>query len=290
MRLKYRLSDESVEDEFFVDLELAINKYVETNPDGNRGTLTELARLIEDKLPKNSQLLADYVHKKNGDVPIEGDTPFLVIQRIKRCLGEIRNLKKLLDRYGPYDQGYEAGAIIDLPTSSNDRATIPNPSTTKERVGRLPCHSCGITGHSKETCYFSTHPDANHSSVPWNESVVGGRWRAHGYTCFQAKVVLPNGDTNHTEGNVSGVGVEPTHHVHFETPDQPSRQKQQYRKRPASGYHAQMYPNQGQYPPYGGQLPLPTTISTTTTVRHVQLWSGSRGEQDPIFGALWSAS
>ena len=95
---------------------------METNPEGNRGTLNELARLIEDKLPRNSQILADYVQRRKGDKPGEFDTPLKVIQRIKSCSGEIRNLKKLLDRYGPYNQGYEAEAEIDMPTPTSDRA------------------------------------------------------------------------------------------------------------------------------------------------------------------------
>jgi hypothetical protein len=32
------------------------------------------------------------------------DNPMAVIQRIKKCLGQVRNLKKAIDRYGPYDQ------------------------------------------------------------------------------------------------------------------------------------------------------------------------------------------
>ena len=149
IKLRYRLSDEGVEDECFIRLEVAINKYMETNPEGNRGTLKELARLIEEKLPKNSQLLADYVHRKGSDLPIEEDTPFFVIQRIKTCLGEIRNLKRRLDRYGPYDQGYEAGATIDSLTPSSDRGKVNAPPLVRDKLGKFHCQCCGIPGHSK---------------------------------------------------------------------------------------------------------------------------------------------
>ena len=57
----------------------------------------------------NQEVLADYVHKRSSNVPSG------------LRVGSIRDLKKLIDRYGPYDQGYEDEAIINIPTPTCDR-------------------------------------------------------------------------------------------------------------------------------------------------------------------------
>ena len=92
MPFRFNLSREEVEDNTFILLELALVRYFETHAPENKTTLNELALIIERKLPKNSQLQADYMSKKLQDLNnIQEDTPLLVIQRLKRCLGAVRN-------------------------------------------------------------------------------------------------------------------------------------------------------------------------------------------------------
>jgi hypothetical protein len=64
MPFRFNLSKEEVEDSTFISFELAINRYFETHAQENKTTLNELALIIERKLPKNSQLQADYMSKK----------------------------------------------------------------------------------------------------------------------------------------------------------------------------------------------------------------------------------
>jgi hypothetical protein len=274
--LRYNLAKESVEDETFIRMELALQRYFETHAQENSTTLNELALIIERKLPKNSQLQADYMSKKLQELGNSTeDTPFLVIQRIKKCLGHVRNLKKSIDRYGLYDLEYNAEAAINTPTPQSDRVKLVAPSTKQERGGKIACHTCGIVGHSTDTCFFRNHQDVNHSLAPWHDSAIGERWRAFGYATFKAGVTLP-GKEAHTavqsEGSVDSMGHAPQ--VHFETSEQPIRNPRtsQYNKKreypdrrfqggsgPAPRYQSQyiptMYGPPGGYPPYGGQFP-----------------------------------
>jgi hypothetical protein len=85
MSFKFNLAKEEVEDSTFIRLELALVRYFETHAQENTTTLNELALIIERKLPRNSQLQADYMSKKIHELDaVQEDTPLLVISRIKR--------------------------------------------------------------------------------------------------------------------------------------------------------------------------------------------------------------
>jgi hypothetical protein len=84
MKFRFNFAKEEVENETFVEFEMALNTYFESHTPENSTTINALALIIEKKLPCNSQLQADYLQKKREElVNIHEDTPLLVIQRIK---------------------------------------------------------------------------------------------------------------------------------------------------------------------------------------------------------------
>ena len=70
------------------------------------------------------------------------------------------------------------------------------------------CHSCGHTDHQRRDCPFQNERDINFTRLPWNKSPMGLLWSAHGPTCFQTTVALPECNLT-TEARNQGINRAP---------------------------------------------------------------------------------
>ena len=171
--LTFNLADPSIENTCFMEFLSMIKGHFDTHAKENEYTMNILARTIEQKLPTNSQLAADYFSLKAIELGENGlDEPEKVIYRMKVVFGIVREKKRDVDKYGRYDWRYCSGIQPNTQTtpSTNLERGPTTISTHMERGTPVtPCFTCGIPGHSRATCYHTTAPEANHSSAPWGE-------------------------------------------------------------------------------------------------------------------------
>ena len=149
--LVYNLANEAIEDSTFINMEVALTNWFNSHAPEDGYSMQNLASIVEKKIPRNSQLHADYmairaIDVDAGKLPDGFDNPMSVIQRIKRCLGQVRTLKKAIDRYGPYDQeigGIEPAmsTLVKVANGKSDKSLKPG------------CYTCGGLGHTRQKCF-----------------------------------------------------------------------------------------------------------------------------------------
>lgn len=189
--LQLSYADESKEDDSFYAIDEALRKHYQTHERDLPNTLTEHAKILERKLPQNSQLFSDYMKRKREDM-IESngeDSPSRVIQRIKVCMTHVRNLRKSADRYGPFHETFSSRT---REYTCGQKHLIPTPRS--ETHTTETCQMCGLYEHTLARCIHQGYPDVNTSGALWAESAVGERWKNFGYPAYRADLTLPKGE------------------------------------------------------------------------------------------------
>ena len=188
--LSMNYGNEALEDESFYTIEEIIRQHYQTHAEDSDVTQNEHAKILERKLPQNSQLYSDYVARKALDMAITGgkDSPGQVIKRIKICIAAVRSMRKKADAYGNYNDTF----------SSRTRAfTSPPgtiPTTRSEASNHDRCQMCGLHEHEKLNCIYGGFPDVNTSGALWSESAVGERWKIFGHPAYRSDLTLPRGE------------------------------------------------------------------------------------------------
>jgi hypothetical protein len=105
--------------------------------------------------------------------------------------------------YTKFSQGTTKSSISV--TQSTTDATRSWPPATEAASNKrkhtptqklAPCRKCGRTNHAYQVCGFASHPDANNTDLPWDESPNGKRWKRTGRDDLNVKYTFVGPDTN----------------------------------------------------------------------------------------------
>ena len=191
LTLNLNYADETMEDDSFYAIEEALRKHYQTHEEDLPDTLTEHAKILERKLPQNTQLFSDYMKRKREDmIGTQGvDSPKKVIMRLKICMTHVRNLRKSADRYGPFNETFSSN-----PRNLTGRHTLDTTIRSDQANNTERCQMCGLYEHNLSTCIHRGLPDVNTSGALWAESAIGERWKIFGFPAYRSDLTLPKGE------------------------------------------------------------------------------------------------
>jgi hypothetical protein len=159
----------------------------------------DLITLIEKRLHADSQIRADYLLKR-GPRPIPGETWQQALNRLHRCISEVRTSLKKNESYGDLSKVHCHPLSPRRASSDEVIYPTPTPVALKRRplntiVAAPPptllCRCCGHHGHQSDACPHLYQNDANNTDSDWAKSPIGRTWLRHGHSQYKADLVLP---------------------------------------------------------------------------------------------------
>jgi hypothetical protein len=186
-----------------------------------------LITLIEKRLNADSQIRADYLLKL-GPKPIAGETWQQALNRLHRCISEVRTSMKKNESYGDPNKVHRNP--LSPRRAASDEVVLPTPLLALQRrsvnTGVAPpppvpvCRCCGHHGHQRDACPHLYQSDANNTDSSWAESYLGRVWLRHGHSHYEPDLVLPGYEERYsinTHGLVSlGSAPSSSKHARFE--------------------------------------------------------------------------